>query len=199
MSTETPFSRLGLPDDADADAVRDARRRLAKQHHPDRGGDAGRMRSVNAAAAEALRSIDARDAAADGARSAPGDPPAEPSPPGGPGSGGGSVGDDAGEPSWSGLAHDMPSFTVEALPVEAFEALLVAAAVLGEVLDDDPPYRLEARLDAPLACWCQIDLVPDAGASTVSLTVAPLPGQGRPDVLAVRDAWIRELNSLDWD
>lgn len=192
MSADTPFSRLGLPEDADADAVRDARRRLAKQHHPDRGGDAGRMRNVNAAAAEALRSIDARhsephpspDASTDGraphrdARDGSGD---------------------VGEPSWSGLAHDTPSFTVEALPVEVFEALLVVAPVLGEVLDDDPPYRLETRLDAPVACWCQLDVVPDAGASTVSLTVAPLPGQRRPDVLAVRDAWIRELNALDWD
>ena len=83
--------------------------------------------------------------------------------------------------------------------MEVFEALLVAAAVLGEVLDDDPPYRLETRLDAPLACWCQLDVVPDAGASTVSLVIAPLSEQGRPDVLAVRDAWIRELNALDWD
>lgn len=192
MSAGTPFSRLGLPDDADAAAVREARRRLAKQHHPDRGGDAGRMRSVNAAAAEALRVIDARGSvrapdpsAAHGTSAGP--------PPDRPGTG------DVGEPSWSGIAKDMPSFTVEALPAEVFEALLVAAAVLGEVLDDDPPYRLEARLDAPLGCWCRLDVVPDAGASTVSLTVAPLPGQGRPDVVAVRDAWISELNALDWD
>lgn len=190
MNADTPFARLGLPDDADAEAVRDARRRLAKEHHPDRGGDAERMRSVNAAAAEALRSIDAREASS----AAPS--PSEPQRPDGSGSGEAS---DPGEPRWSGLAHDIPSFTVEALPVEAFEALLVAAAVLGEVLDDDPPYRLETRLDAPLACWCELELVPDAGASTVGLAVAPLPGQGRPDVIAVRDAWIRELNELDWD
>ncbi len=191
MNADTPFTRLGLPEDADADAVRDARRRLAKQHHPDRGGDAGQMRSVNAAAAEALRSIDARhadrDASPDAADASPGRT--------GPDA---AHGDDVGEPSWSAMAHDMPSFTVEALPAEAFEALLVAAAVLGEVIDDDPPYRLEARLDAPLRCWCQVDLVPDAGASTVGLAVAPLPGRERPDVLAVRDAWIRELNALDW-
>ena len=193
MSADTPFARLGLPDDADADAVRDARRRLAKQHHPDRGGDAGRMRSVNAAAAEALRSIDARStephAGATTGTTPRGRGPDEPR---------SEVARAAGEPPWSGLAHDTPSFTVEALPVEVFEAILVAAAVLGEVLDDDPPYRLETRLDEPLACWCQLDVVPDAGASTVSLVIAPLPEQGRPDVLAVRDAWIRELNALDW-
>ena len=41
------------------------------------------------------------------------------------------------------LAHDVASFTIEALPVEAFEALLIVATWLGEPLDDDPPYRLD--------------------------------------------------------
>ena len=61
--TRTPFAELGLDDDASAEAVREARRRLAKDHHPDRGGDADRMRSINVAAAQALRVIAARSTA----------------------------------------------------------------------------------------------------------------------------------------
>ena len=93
----------------------------------------------------------------------------------------------------------MPSFVVEALPVETFEGLLVAASMLGQAIDDEPPYRLDVVLDAPLACWCRLDIVPDAGASTVSLTVAGIDGAPTPDVIAVRDAWISTLNTIDWD
>jgi hypothetical protein len=101
--------------------------------------------------------------------------------------------------SWSGAARDIPSFTVEALPVETFEGLLVAASWIGEVLDDDPPYHLDVHLHAPLRCWCRLDVVPDAGASTVSLTVAGFDGAPPPDIIAVRDLWVASLNEVDWD
>ena len=78
----------------------------------------------------------------------------------------------------SGLSRDVPSFTVEALPVETFEGLLVVASWLGEVLDDDPPYRLDVHLHDPVECWCRLDVVPDAGSSTVSLTVAWMAAAG---------------------
>ncbi len=52
-----PFTTLGLDSGATAEAVYDARRRLAVVHHPDRGGDAQRMREINAAADAALRLI----------------------------------------------------------------------------------------------------------------------------------------------
>lgn len=97
----------------------------------------------------------------------------------------------------------MPSFVVEALPVETFESLLIVAAWLGEVIDDDPPYRLDVRLApiegfVPADTWCRLDLVPDAGASTVSLTAATPLGVGPPDVEALRDVWVHALNELDW-
>jgi hypothetical protein len=98
----------------------------------------------------------------------------------------------------TGIARDAPSFTVEALPVEAFEAMLVVASWLGEVLDDDPPYRLDTYLYGPFECWCRLDVVPDAGASTVSLAVAGIDGAPTPDVIAVRDAWVANLNAVDW-
>ena len=99
---------------------------------------------------------------------------------------------------WVGQTRDVPSFTIEALPVEAFEALLVATAELGEVEDDDPPYVLRTLLNAPIACWCQLDVVPDAGASTVSVAIAPVDDAPLPPLIAVRNAWITALNGLDW-
>jgi len=105
---------------------------------------------------------------------------------------------DVAEEPWVGLARDAPSFTVEALPVETFEGLLIVTSWMGEVLDDDPPYRLDTHLYEPIECWCRLEVVPDAGASTVSLTVAGLDGAPTPDVIAVRDAWVANLNAVDW-
>jgi hypothetical protein len=181
--SDDPFAALGLTAEAGADDVRAARRELAKQHHPDRGGDPAAMQAINEAAREALRRLDARPV------------PDEPSSP------------PSAEPTRRRTPHDplggtvstdTPSFTVEALPVETFEALLVVGSWLGEVLDDDPPYVLELHLHEPLDCWCRLDVVPDAGASTVSLTVAGIGRTPAPDVLAIRDVWIDQLNHLDW-
>jgi hypothetical protein len=187
--TADPFELLGLPRDATADEIRAARRRLAKRLHPDAGGLPGSMRALNVATADALRLCAATDrrtgdtggAERGGTRQ---DPTSETAPR--------STG------RVSRIVNDVPSFTVEALPVETFEALLVAAAVLGEVLDDDPPYRLDAVLWRPHECWCRLDLVPDAGASSVSLTVGAFDDRPMPPMESVRDAWIDELNALDW-
>lgn len=178
-----PFVTLGLDRSATADDVRAARRQLAKKHHPDAGGDAVLMRTLNGAAAAALRLIDEAVPA----------PPAgaETVPPSTSQRG-------AADASWLGASRDAPSFTVEALPVETFEALLVATSTIGEVIDDDPPYRLEVVLTSPLSCWCRLELVPDAGASTVSITVGAIDGRSRPSTEQVRDLWIDQLNRLDW-
>ena len=175
------FAVLGLAPNATAIEVRAARRELARRHHPDQGGDAAVMQAVNEAADRALSHLEVAPAIfAESAAPAPSRP--EPV-----------------DGSWSGATRDIPSFTVEALPVETFEGLLVAASWIGEVLDDDPPYRLEVHLHAPLRCWCRLDVVPDAGASTVSLTVADFDGAPTPDIIAVRDLWIASLNAVDWD
>jgi hypothetical protein len=170
------LTRLGLPPDAGADDIRAARRALAKSHHPDLGGDAEEMQAVNEAADAALERLNRLEP--------PGSPTGSPPEP--------PVG------SWSGVDRDIPSFTVEALPVDTFEGLLVVASWIGEVLDDDPPYRLDTYLLDPVACWCRLDVVPDAGSSTVSLTIAGVDGTPTPDILAVRDVWITQLNTLDW-
>ena len=92
--------------------------------------------------------------------------------------------------------HDAPSFVIEALPVEAYEALLVVATWIGEVLVDEPPYLLDVHLHEPRPCWCRLELVPDAGASTVSITVASIDGDPVPGAEDVRDLWIAHLNRL---
>ena len=105
------------------------------------------------------------------------------------------------------VQHDAPSFVIEALPAEAFEALLVVTSWIGEVLVDEPPYLLDVHMAPPYNCWCRLELVPDAGSSTVSLTVASVDGAtgadggdggdvGPPDVELIRDVWVRELNRL---
>lgn len=173
-----PFTTLGLAPSASAAEVREARRELARSFHPDAGGDVAAMQAVNSAAAEALRII--------GSPQSPASPPSpaqQSTPP---------------QAEWVGTTRDVPSFTIEALPAKAFEALLVAAAELGEMEDDDPPYELRTLLAAPLACWCQLDVVPDAGASTVSISIAPIEHHPMPSLIDVRNAWIVALNSLDW-
>jgi hypothetical protein len=177
-----PFAVLGLPPGSSVEDVENARRTLAKSSHPDVGGSVRQMQVINAAADEAARIAAVRPPAPSPAS----DPPPPPTAPG---------------PSSGPALHyrvDHPSFTVEALPAESFEALLVVATWLGETIDDDPPYRLDVELTEPLACWCRLELLPDAGATTVGLTVGSERGVTAPDLDAVRDAWIAALNSLDW-
>lgn len=178
-----PFATLGLSEAASAEDVRAARKELAKRHHPDRGGDAASMRTVNEAADAALARIAERPL-----EPVSGEPERDPSAPRLTADG----------PIGGRVARDMPSFTVEALPAETFEGLLVVASWIGEVLDDDPPYRLEVHLREPTECWCRLEVVPDAGASTVSLTVAGFDAAPPPDIVAVRDLWVDQLNRVDW-
>jgi len=189
-----PFRMLGLTPDATLADVRDARRRLALDAHPDRGGDQARMQEINAA-------FDACVGHLTGRRPLP-----EVEPPRAPTSRGGTgrparhrappVSRRPPVPRRPSVEWDVPSFTVDALPAEAFEALLVVAATIGEIVDDDPPYVLECRLDDPLRCWCRLELVPDAGASTVSLAVASAGTADAPPAEVVRDLWVEELNRL---
>ena len=139
------------------------------------------MREINAAADALLRDRRRRDGRGNDRGGTAADPPSPTTP--GP---------------LRRITRDVPSFTVEALPVEAFEALVVVASWMGEVLDDDPPYRLDTYLGEPFDCWCRLDVVPDAGASTVSLALGSFGDAPVPDVDLVRDAWVANLNALDW-
>ncbi|HET9666418.1 MAG TPA: DnaJ domain-containing protein [Desertimonas sp.] len=173
---------LGVSPDAGVEDVRAARRRLAKRCHPDvAGGDTETMRQLNEAASIVLHELGVVtedtespiDAAARRRWPAPRRPP-----------------------TGARVDHDVASFVIEALPAVAFEALLVVTSWIGEVVVDEPPYQLDVLLLDPLRCWCRLDLVPDAGASTVSLTIAALPDEALPDIDDVRDLWVASLNRL---
>ena len=167
-----PYATLGVAPDATLDELTAARRRLAMQLHPDRGGDGGAMQVVNRAFDDAVQRLGAP---------APSPAPARKA-----------------RPSRS-VDYDWPSFTVDVLPADAFETLVVVSAWMGEVLVDDPPYVLETFLRDPSPCWCRLDLVPDAGATTVSLTVAGVDGEPAPDPEDVRDVFVANLNRLGDD
>ena len=179
--SDDPFGVLGLSQDASAEDVRAARRRLAKTLHPDAGGKRHEMQRVNVAAGDALRHIaDQRGRPAQEWDVVPDVAPSAPA------------------PDLDGVRFDAPSFTVEALPAETFQALLVASTALGRVVDEDPPYRLDVGLGPPLAGWCRLEVVPDAGASTVSLAMS-VPVRSGITVEQLRDRWIESLNGLDWE
>jgi hypothetical protein len=91
---------------------------------------------------------------------------------------------------------DDESFTVAALPVEAFEALFLVAYGLGDILVADEPYVLEVYLPEPAPCFCRLELVPEAGGSIVTLDITAAEGAAPPPVAAVRDTFIAELNRL---
>ena len=173
-----PYELLGVEPTASLAQLTSARRRRALVLHPDHGGDAAAMQALNGAYDEAVSRLSALPPAAD----APS--PTSPTPANGR------------RRSSRGTQHDAASFTIDVLPVDAYEALLVVTSWMGEVLVDEPPYLLEVFLNDPSPCWCRLNLVPDAGATTVSLIVAALEGDPAPDIDAVRDEWVANLNRL---
>ena len=200
MIAGDPFQVLGLTREATLVEVRAARRRLAFDRHPDRGGSPDDMRDLNAAFDAAVAHLTGRrplpDPVVDNVDNVDNvdTPPARsqrvaPQRTTGPRSSLRRRG------QWVGrMQHDMPSFTIDALPAEAFEALLVVTSWIGEVLVDDPPYALEVHLYEPTPCWCRLGLVPDAGSSTVSLFVAPVDTGPAPLLDDIRDVWVHQLN-----
>ncbi|MEP6659480.1 MAG: hypothetical protein ABJD24_06145 [Acidimicrobiales bacterium] len=185
MTDRDPFVVLGLAAaSATERELRAARRRLAKEIHPDRGGDAGRMSELNRAYERALAQL--RQAEAQRR-----EPPAQPIPPPKPPSA------KTRRPGRF-VERDDASFAVSVLPVEAFEALVVAANSMGQVLLDDPPYLLECYLRDPVECFCRLELFPEGGGSQVAVTVVTAEGGSGPppSVDDVRDAFIAALSAF---
>ena len=164
-----PFGVLGVPRDADVPTIRGAYRRLAQVAHPDVGGDAARMAEITEAYRMALETRSAAGVVAGRRRG-----------------------------RHVRTERDIASFTVDALPVEAYEALLIVAGSVGDISQDEPPYLLEFLIRGDDDLWCRCDLVPDAGSTTVSVTVSPAGDEPLVRCDQVRDLLVRELNELDW-
>jgi hypothetical protein len=169
---EDPFRVLGVPSTADMGALRAARRRLAKQVHPDRGGDLAAMTAINAAF----------DACVAQLSTSPLTPRAEPSP--------------SPERRSRWVSEEQSAFVVHSLPVEAFDSLVTVASLIGEIVDEDPPYGLDAYLYEPTECLCRLELLPDAGSSTVNIYLGHIEGAPwpPPSTEEVRDRWLAALN-----
>jgi hypothetical protein len=182
-----PWALLGLDRTATEAEVGETRRRLARESHPDLGGDVTAMQAINAAADQVLAALRAGSSSPSALR--PTGKAQRHAP--------GRQRERQGQP-WRDSAVDHPSFTIEALPVDAFEALMLVGSELGTIVDDDQPYRLEFRLEGDLRAWCEVTLVPDAGSTTASVAVAAEPGYPRPTVEQVRDLLVEGLNRLDW-
>lgn len=171
---DNPRAVLGVGPDATDAQLRRARRRLAKQLHPDLHAD-GTRADAQRRMAQVNRAFDELHAARVAAPS-----PAPPAPPGG-----------AGERPGATAAAD--AFAIEALPVDAFEATLLAAVELGDVVRAEEPYLLAVLLDDPAPCQCLLELVPDSGGTTVTIELAPRHFGTPPTVEAVRDALVVEI------
>jgi predicted secreted protein len=162
--SEDAYAALGLGSDADWDEVRDARRRLAKALHPDLQDQSRR--------AEAERRMAAVNRAFDELSAARQEAPVE--------------GREA------VVVEGAARFTVPAPPVSAFDAVLMAAVELGDVVQVDPPSLLAVLLDDPGPCHCMVELAPAGAGSVVSVDIGPRAYGRCPSLAAVRDALAAE-------
>jgi hypothetical protein len=185
ITVEESCAILGVTHEASRDDIVAARRRLARSLHPDAGGSHVEMARVNEAfrILLAVRAERSTDEVAHGKVSHAHDV-----------DDGTSVDVESRRHRPERIFRDAPSFVVNALPVEAFEVLLVAAANLGEVVDEDPPYLLEVLVRDPGPLWCRFELFPDAGSTTVSLSCDVEPGYRVYSVEEIRDLWITTIN-----
>ena len=101
------------------------------------------------------------------------------------------------------LRRDVSSFTVNVLPVECWHGLEIVAALCGPTIQDDPPYLLEfllhdTSLPGSLNGWCRCECVPEAGGTTIHLTVGSAHENEMPNIDEVRDYLVEQLNHIEW-
>jgi hypothetical protein len=123
---------------------------LVKQLHPDHHHDpaaAYRLAEINAAYASLLHAAPAGDDDIAGGPDIAGRP-------------------DAGGPD-AGVSTAV--FTVGEFRPVVFEALILAAADVGDVTDADEPFSLDLFVEGPPTGFCHLELVPEAGGSRVTV------------------------------
>lgn len=181
-----PFVVLGIAPDSSAQEIRNAWRQLAKQYHPDAGGDPQQMIRLNDALAQALETAIHRPFFARTHSPTPSS----------------STHHQSSEEKTHRVRHDVSSFTFNVLPVESFELLEIVANSSGSIIESDCPYLLEFSLENfgdsfSSSDWCRCELVPEAGGTMVHLTVGGLATSSCLDVEVVRDELIRCINEID--
>ena len=174
MASRDPFLVLSVERGASADEIRRAWRERARTVHPDVGGTDAAMQELNEALHSALAYVDVV-----------------------------SIVSVATSPVLVRRERDVSSFTVDVLPAECFEALLIVAGISGAISHEEPPYQLEFSLHdsdvtGALNGWCRCDLVPEAGATTVSLIVGTETSAEGISVEEVRDYLVAQLNAIEW-
>lgn len=173
-----PFVVLGVDESATEQDLRQAWRHLAVRAHPDAGGSHEQMTQLNQALHLCLIQVRERAQQIEPIKKTL-------------------------RPVRRRIAQEMSSFTVNVLPVECWHALEIVAATCGPTIAAEPPYLLEFFLqDSPLEnaiqSWCRCDLVPEAGSTTVHVTVGSADELSAPELDNVRDFLVAELNELDW-
>lgn len=172
VNVDQALTILGLGPDATVDEVWGARRRLARTLHPDIGGDDHDMARINRAVDVLVAHLKAPSV------SSAIEETSSPT----------RLRHDG--PSTRHVVVERPSFVIDVLPVDAFEWIQLAARVLGEIVDDDPPYAIDVLLDSRPDRWCRLEIVPDAGSSTVSIVAENV------DPVEVTDLWVTTINEL---
>ena len=174
MVDDSYYQLLGVTRSSTVGEIVAARRVLAREFHPDRGGDPQHMALINLAfdAIIASRGDPTTESLLNSeSRASVPEPPTC------------VVG--------TKFVVDSPSFAINALPVVAYEVLLLAARVLGDVSSDEPPYLLEVQLEDPPMTWCRLEIVPDAGSSSVSFIL-----DKESDTQQIRDLWVKTINEI---
>jgi hypothetical protein len=179
MIVSEAFVLLNIEQGSSAEEIRKAWRLKSTVHHPDAGGSNEAMVSLNLALEMALEWKPDEEG----------------------------VGTPATAPVQSSSSvhsrRDISSFTVNVLPVECWQGLEIVAALCGPTVLDEPPYLLEFLLhDSSLPHtrdgWCRCECVPEAGGTTVHLTVGSSHGSTIPNIDDVRDFLVEQLNHIDW-
>ncbi len=173
MATRDPFAVLLIDKTASAQDIRRAWRERARIVHPDVGGSDAAMQELNEALRKALEFVEVAKVQKVVA------------------------------PVLVRRERDVSSFTVDVLPAECFEALLLVAGISGAISYEEPPYQLEFSLHdsgviGALHGWCRCDLVPESGATTVSLLVGIEESSQGISVEEVRDYLVSSLNAIEW-
>jgi hypothetical protein len=175
MVDESFYQLLGVTRSSTVSEIVAARRVLAREFHPDRGGDPQHMALINLAFDAIIASLGEESFEQTTSTTTTQ----------------GSQVDIATSDSGSRFSVDRPSFTINALPVVAYEVLLLAARVLGDISSDEPPYLLEVQLEDPPMTWCRLEIVPDAGSSTISFVI-----DKEIDAQQIRDLWVTTINEI---